>query len=69
MLLDHQFTLLTIEDHRQFVAFEWITALLSKVKVESMLEHGFLLLLLICHHVIVLFHVAVFVCASILFTP
>ena len=50
---------LTVEDHGQLIAFDWSSLLTVAKGVESVLEHGFFLFLLVCHEVFLLFHVAV----------
>ena len=61
--------LLTIEDHWEFVAFERLTALLLKIEVEGVAEHGLFFALLVRHEVVFLLHLALVVSRSILLTP
>ena len=57
--------LLTVKDHRKFVALDRLSSLLLQIEVEGVLEHRFLLLLLVRHQVVFFLKVAVLVSALI----
>ena len=53
--------ILTVEDHRQLIALDGSPLLASSKRIESVLKHGLFFFLLVCHQVLLVFHVAVVV--------